>query len=289
MAELTFIKDYRNQSEMRESFIQLAQQVFGIDFTSWHEHGYWTEKYIPYSYSDGEKIIANVSVNLINLVVRGKTKRAIQIGTVMTHPEYRGRGLSRKLMEIVLKDFEGAYDIMYLFANRTVLDFYPKFGFHVVEETQYTTKYASSKPGRTRKLSPEDDLSFIYEFAKNRVPVSMTLGTVNTEELLMFYCLAAFPDDIYYLEDEEAIVIYQTTPENEVHIFEIVSQKKMDLHRILDAICTKQTRDVIFHFTVDQQEGMEKQKFHGSEVMFVRMENEMELPTEFKHPITSQA
>lgn len=289
MSELTFTKCYNNYKEHRESFFQLAQQVFGIDFTSWYEQGYWTDKYIPYSFCDGEKVIANVSVNLINLVVNGETKRAIQIGTVMTHPDYRGQGLSRKLMEIVLKDFEGSYDIMYLFANETVLDFYPRFGFYAVEETQFTMKFASSQPGNVRKLSAVEDLAFIYEFAKKRVPVSKKLGTVNTEELQMFYCLAAFPDDIYYLQDEEAIVIYQTTSENDVHVFDIVSQKDLDLHRTLAAICSEQTRNVFFHFTVDQQEGMEKQKFQGSEVLFVRLEHGAELPREFKHPITSQA
>ena len=47
----------------------------------------------------------------------------------MTRPGHRGRGLARRLMEEVLRDWSGRCDGMFLFANGTVLDFYPRFGF----------------------------------------------------------------------------------------------------------------------------------------------------------------
>lgn len=45
-------------------------------------------------YTD-DQIIANVSVKKMDLEVNGESKRALQIGTVMTHPEHRGKGLSK--------------------------------------------------------------------------------------------------------------------------------------------------------------------------------------------------
>lgn len=40
-------------------------------------------------------------MNKMDLAVNGESKRALQIGTVMTHPEQRGKGLSKQLMEYV--------------------------------------------------------------------------------------------------------------------------------------------------------------------------------------------
>lgn len=49
----------------------------------------------------------------------------------MTHPDYRGQGLAKKLLEHVIAKYEDQYDFLYLFANDTVLDFYPKFDLSV--------------------------------------------------------------------------------------------------------------------------------------------------------------
>ncbi|WP_165778752.1 hypothetical protein [Leptospira perolatii] len=39
------------------------------------------------------------------------------------------------LMKDALSDYEGKVDLFFLFANESVLDFYPKFGFRKIEET----------------------------------------------------------------------------------------------------------------------------------------------------------
>ena len=56
-------------------------------------------------------------------------KNYIQLGTIMTDKNYRNQGLSKYLMNIVLKEFSEKNDEVYLFANDSVLYFYPKFGF----------------------------------------------------------------------------------------------------------------------------------------------------------------
>ncbi|MGD6968452.1 GNAT family N-acetyltransferase [Rossellomorea vietnamensis] len=115
----TFVKGYRDNISLRKSFNSLASQVFGIDFEKWYERGFWTGKYEPYSLVDGDKVIANVSVNKINLIIEGERKGAVQLGTVMTHKDYRGKGLSGVLMRNVLEEFKDV-DLIYLFANSTV-------------------------------------------------------------------------------------------------------------------------------------------------------------------------
>ncbi|MBN6185372.1 GNAT family N-acetyltransferase [Aneurinibacillus sp. BA2021] len=122
------ISDYKENRKYRESFIELARQVFGIDFTRWYEKGCWDGNYVCYSYVDRARVVANVSINKMTVIVEGKEYKAIQIGTVMTHPEYRKQGLSKKLMYHVIDTYEKECDFIYLFANDSALDFYPAFG-----------------------------------------------------------------------------------------------------------------------------------------------------------------
>lgn len=56
----------------------------------------------------------------------------------MTDCEYRNKGISRKLMDKVLQDWKDKCDAIYLYANDSVLDFYPKFGFIKAKEYQYS-------------------------------------------------------------------------------------------------------------------------------------------------------
>ncbi|MFD3450168.1 hypothetical protein ACFDTO_36945 [Microbacteriaceae bacterium 4G12] len=78
MNNLRFMKGYQTNAELRNSFNELARHIFGINFEDWYDKGYWKETYVPYSYVDGDRVIANVSVNILNLVINNEEKRAIQ-------------------------------------------------------------------------------------------------------------------------------------------------------------------------------------------------------------------
>ncbi|MBP0726439.1 GNAT family N-acetyltransferase [Bacillus sp. RG28] len=294
MKDLKFMKDYRDNTLVRNSFNELAGYIFGgINFENWYKAGYWTDKYNPYSLLDGDKIVANVSVNEIDLVIDGQEKRAIQIGTVMTHPDYRNKGLSREIMNRVLSDYENKHDLMYLFANHSVLDFYPKFDFKPVTEYQYSMKFNLSLRNNAsiHKFDSQniDDLHFIYQFVSERLPVSMKFGSKNTRELFMFYCLNVFTNDLYYIKDENVIVIYQIK-EDVLHIFDIVSKEKFDIVNVLQAIANEQTQKIVFHYMPDYKGlNYEIVEFHDDTVFFVRYTSDMTLPTFSKHPVTSQA
>ena len=293
MTELTFCKDYKHNKELRTSFNELASLVFGINFEEWYNKGYWNERYIPFSYMDRGKVVANVSVNLLDLVIDGEIKRAIQIGTVMTHPDYRNQGLSAKLMNIVLKDYENQYDFMYLFANKTVLDFYPKFGFIRASEVQFYSHYTLLHPKTSglRKLdgSNVDDLNFINKIATDRIPVSKRFGTQNTEGLLMFYCIYVFKEHLYYDEEQEAIVIY-TREGEQVDLFDIVSRKEVNIEQILSKITVKDTRKIVYHYTADYPDINIKSEISNDEnVLFILTNEDCQFPLQIKHPITSIA
>jgi GNAT superfamily N-acetyltransferase len=289
---IQFAKNYQENERLRSSFNKLAQSTFGINFELWFEKGYWTDRYQPYSFIDRENVIANVSVNNIDLILNGETRRAIQIGTVMTHPDYRGKGLSKRLMNKVLRDYEDIVDVIYLFANSSVLDYYPKFGFKAVDEHLSSMEFNEPKETDTAVVkldgSNSNDLAFIYNFAKERLPVSQQVSTVNTAELVMFYSLYVFPQNMVYLEDDKVIVIYQQKGEN-LHLYDVVSSTNINLNSIIKKIASEKTTKVIFHFTPNLSADVDSEPYKGGEVLFVKSKVGDEFPEQFKYPTTSQA
>ncbi|MCR2822840.1 GNAT family N-acetyltransferase [Lederbergia panacisoli] len=292
MEQLQFITDYQKNDVLRKSFNELANHIFGIDFEEWYQKGYWDGHYIPFSYVDGNHVIANVSVNLLNLLIDGERKIAVQIGTVMTHSDYRNKGLSGALMRKVMAEYEGKCDFIYLFANQSVLDFYPKFGFKAVEEDEFSIDFKAEEasPANIRKLDIKNpkDLNFIHQFVSERAPLSQKFCTENAIGVLMFYCLSVFPNDIYFIEKENVIVLFKKEHDH-IHIFDIVSKNEIDIQQILCEISDDATRKIIFHYTPDYPNiQIGRKKYSGSEVLFVKSNNDS-FPRHIKHPITSQA
>ena len=133
----TLKKQIKEDEKLRKSFNELALNTFDISFEAWYQNGFWTDRYIPYVLIEGDSVIANVSVNLIDIIDQGLNKRYVQLGTVMTKKEYHHQGLAKQLMNEVLKDWQDQCDGIYLFANENALKFYPKFSFIKAREYQY--------------------------------------------------------------------------------------------------------------------------------------------------------
>lgn len=252
MNELKLISNYKHNKEYRLSFNELAQEVFGINFEPWYQQGGWSDNYICYSYVDGDRVVANASINKMDLIWEGQAKKALQIGTVMTHPDYRGRGLGASLMKTILAEHEGVYDFVYLFGDASALSFYPKFGFTKLEESQFSLVVnpgvANVRNLRKLDLNNTTDRDLFSRLAATRVPISKTLGAVNDQHLLLFYGLLAFPNNLYYLEEQDALVIYRIK-EGALHLFDIVSPQVVPLEVVLESILTPEVTLVRFRFT----------------------------------------
>ncbi len=119
------VKQVRENSPLRKSFIDLAVKTFDLSFEEWYQQGYWTDAYIPYAFVERNKVIANASANIIDLRWQGEPRRYIQIGTVMTEPDHRNKGLAGQLIHHILQDWQQEADAFFLFANPTTVDFTP--------------------------------------------------------------------------------------------------------------------------------------------------------------------
>lgn len=255
MEKFELVSDYRNNESLKESFNALAIRTFELDFRGWYNKNYWNDKYIPYSFLDEDKIIANASVNKMSIIINGKTYRAIQIGTVMTDENYRNQGLAKQLMQHIMKQHENTCDFIYLFANDTVLDFYPKFDFTRLNESEFSLNLSKSpiqmnKNSNVKPLTIENDITLCEKFAKNRYVNSTVLDVKQNESLLMFYFTLVFHEAIFYLEDLETIVLMEEEEET-LHIFDIISLEAPNIEAVLASIVKETTKKVVFYFTPD--------------------------------------
>lgn len=238
----------RENEEVRRSFDKLAQKTFDLSFEDWYQNGYWSEKYIPYALLDGERVVANVSVNIIDTVWQNEKKRYVQLGTIMTDSEYRGQGLSRLLMEQVLAEWKDKCDAIYLFANDTVLDFYPKFGFVKADEYQCKLSITSqNKAVRKLDMSNAADRELLLEKYKKSNPFS-ALPMVDNVGLLMFYCTQFMKDDIYYVEDYDAVVIVMQEDGNLI-CFDIFCDGNHEMDDVLAVVASDDTTNVVLGFS----------------------------------------
>lgn len=127
---MRLIRDYMQDAAARAALGALTQAAFGFDFEAWAARGFCARgAYVPYSFEEDGRILSNVSVNRMEFCLNGEKRRWLQLGTVATREDMRGRGLARRLVEIALADSMDGCDGVYLFANPEAAGFYEKCGF----------------------------------------------------------------------------------------------------------------------------------------------------------------
>ncbi len=238
----------RDCPPIRESFFELANRVFGLSFRDWYEQGFWSENYLPHTLTDGGRAVANLSVNRMQFLWQGCPRQYIQLGTVMTDPEYRGQGLARRLMETVLREWESRCDALYLFANDSVLNFYPKFGFIPVKEAFCSLPLSPQPCGRRRlDMKKETDRALLRACYRQGNPHSAFPFTDNFE-LLMFYCAFDLRENVFFLPQQNAAVILEQEGET-LHCLDIYGGSGFRLQEILNAAAGPSARLAHLGFT----------------------------------------
>ena len=253
MKEYTIMKAYRNDDALRESFNELAKSTFGLDFEDWYQNGYWQDFYIPYSVIENGKVIANISVNIMEFELEGEKKKLIQLGTVMTEESHRNKGLIGKLMSEVMKDYDGVADGFFLFANDNVLEFYPKFGFKKAMEYQFSREVDCKDESCAVQIPMKNKSD--WSILEQAIEESVSNGSFEQNEnvsLTMFYISKFMQGNVYFVENQKAYVIAEVE-ENDLFIHTIFSKERVDLNRIIAAF--GDISHVTLGFTPTQKEG----------------------------------
>lgn len=244
-------RNVRTDALVRDSFNALAQRVFGLDFGGWYAAGGWGPLYIPYALLDGDRVVSNVSVNVMRFELADGQKTYLQLGTVMTDPGYRGRGLNRRLMETVLADWRAKVDGIYLFANDQVCGYYPRFGFSAAVQTEYYLPASRRQPASPYRLErvdlamPEWETGF-YAALRQPNPNDGFFMSENAG-LYRFWLGAEYGACVYYLPELGAYAIAtQNGPTLQLH--QMVGGERADPGRLACSFGV-QAEELVFGYT----------------------------------------
>ncbi|MFY0605234.1 MAG: GNAT family N-acetyltransferase [Cyclobacteriaceae bacterium] len=283
--------DYQNHYELRQSFNRLTDSSFGFNLEDWYQRGFWKENYIPYSLLHQDRVVSNISVNIIAFQIDNKEKLGIQLGTVMTDDNYRNRGLNRFIMELVLTEWKDHCDFIFLFANDQVLNFYPKFNFEKVEEHQYSRKVdpvPAKKAWKKMNMDDQSDIAFVVDMIKNSVPISRISMRDNTS-LIMFYFLSFKKNNFYYVEQCNAIVVAEFAGDT-LCLDDVFSPDLLDINEVTKTISDAKIIRVVLGFTPLDTSGWDSHIVDGADTLFM-LKDQKALPEDQKwmFPVLSHA
>lgn len=229
---MEFICDYMRDDKKRAMLNDLTRKTFWFDFENWVKGGYYTGEYIPYSLAEGDRLISNISANIMTFSQNGARRNYIQLGTVMTDEAYRNKGLARSLMERVLSRYESECDGIYLFGNLDALDFYRKMGFSEMCEYRYTLKEDIERCGTPFKQISQSARGQ-YESAVRNSAVNSAFEQINKFGLQMFY--TAGLDNVYYAQYIDCYAVIEREC-NALTISSIISTKRVRLNEVIARI-----------------------------------------------------
>lgn len=268
--EYGYVVNYRNEEKMRDSFNKLTRKVYGFDFEEWYCNGYWGENYIPYSLLEGDTIVSNVSVSVIKFLLNGNEKTFIQIGTVMTEPSKRNQGLNAALLVKVLQEWRGNCDLIYLFANDSVLDFYPKYGFQRVEQYQCSKKleFVNTQSDLVKlDMSVKENKEFLLDKVNRSCPFSQ-LSMMDNASLVLFYCTSFLTENVFYIKELDAIAIADLD-EHTLFLKDVFCEKKVELSDVISALSNRNTFKVVLEFTPQCKNSFDENILIPDDVLFV--------------------
>lgn len=276
--------------ELHDAFMRFVPRIFPhLCFRRWYEFGGWAPSYRAFAIFDGEDIVANLSVQRMSMVVNGVWCTGLQLGAVGVLPEQRGRGLQRELMECVLQQ-AAPNDLVFLFGNEEVVDFYPRFGFRREQEWIFSAAVTiEPRPGGLRRLSVDcaTDRALLAAVAARARPATERFGAARYESVLLWHWSNAFGYEAYYHERDAAIVFVEQDA-NVLRVCDVLADGPIELESYFPHLITEPADHVEFGFTPERYWPTACAEFEYLESpLFVY--GKRPLPSEpFKFPVLAQ-
>ena len=122
-----------------DRFFNFVASIFegGRTFSTWSARGGWVDGYDVFAAVVDDQVVSTIGRQSMRYVINGKECNGYQIGAVATHADHRNRGLARLLMNKVLSELDAPDQPVILFANSSVLEFYPRFGFRRLAQSGF--------------------------------------------------------------------------------------------------------------------------------------------------------
>lgn len=281
---MQIVSDYLDNEPLRKSFCRLAMETFGLDFEPWYRRGAFHGMYHPFSIEENGEILSNVSANEFYFCIEGTIKKAVQLGTVMTCREHRGRGLARRLMEYILPLLSRQAEFIFLFANDTVLEFYPKFGFRRIPEVRYISPVPTTGAQRAGAVTAiwEQEKPEILSAVEHRVPASRVFSPVKD----LWPMDASLPGSNILRLPDKSFVLWEKKAQTFM-IQDIISARPFSVSDVLPYLDFTGCNAIQFHFFPEGISCQRQEIWDDDDALFV-LGPDSALPKNFSLPPTSQ-
>ncbi|HMM19718.1 MAG TPA: GNAT family N-acetyltransferase [Selenomonadales bacterium] len=280
-----YIKGYQANGSLLKSYFDFTRSVFRFDLSAWKNAGHWTDQYIPHSLAERGRIIANASASLMQLQIMGRAVPAVQLGSVGVLPEYRGKGLSRIILAKVLEEYRHL-PLMFLFANPSVLDFYPKFGFRRAKESAFRIDASGCCAPRRKAARINAGSEELRRLLRAKLQHSSIIDARGNLPIYWYHLMYNYSENLYYIEEKDVVFIAEYQGDRAV-IADVLAACPVNLAEIIGYLADQDTRTIDFKFTPDWLGEKYEALPHEGESLFVRGEFLPEDGPDFQFPVTA--
>ncbi|MCP3136310.1 GNAT family N-acetyltransferase [Pyxidicoccus xibeiensis] len=237
---------------LKTAFCDYVPQVFRkADFRRWTDWGEWNDDYRAFSILEDGRAVANASLMRMRLLVEGREVTAFQFGAVGCVPSHRGRGLARAAMEAALESCGDAPVI--LFANKTVLDFYPRFGFVPERETLFAARHEAmpgGPPAPSLDLAEPAVRAGLAALSSEGLPVTERFGARAYSTIASWYEANKFARPLRRLGDDAWV--FASVEGDTLYIDDVFARRPFDLRAEIPRLIDRPITSIQFGFTPER-------------------------------------
>lgn len=253
--DLCLRTEYWGDPPAKSAFLDLVGAVFGLELGPWDAAGFWDDAYQPFTYFDpAGRAVSSVCLYAVVLCVDGRRCTVGQLSAVATRPEWRRRGLARRLAgEALQVSSASGHPFCYLFADDDALPLYRSLGFDPMPEavTVIDGVTAVRREGaHLLDMARADDLAHVHGWAVARAPASLRLGAWHTK-LLMFHVLGGLRRDVWWIEPLQVVVLARRRG-HELTLFDVVGKAIPTLDAIIPFLAQPGDERIVVRFEADQ-------------------------------------
>ena len=235
------------------AFFQFVDRVFRgartEPWTAWRDRGGWTDGYEVFAIVDDGRIVSTIGRSRMHMVIEGQGRAGYQLGAVATLPPYRRQGLARQLMNWVIGELTEPDQPIILFANASVLDFYPRFGFKRIPQRRSFTRAALQPSGAQAPRCDLSDASDRSRLATLCAATPPTRGHLTARDYywLALWNLSCGSAAVSWIPEFKAAIA--TTVEDErLVVHDVFAAQPFDLRLVVPTLITQPIAELEFLF-----------------------------------------
>ena len=239
-----------SDSVWHDRFFGFIESVFGgRTFFVWGARGGWADGYEVFAMVVDDQIVSTVGCMSMRYVINSEARNGFQLGAVATRPDHRNRGLARLLIKKVLSELDAPDQPVILFANSSVLDFYPRFGFRRLAQTRFVG-HIHLRPAGTfapsLDLASPIDRAWLADHCARANAIGQGFAARDYYPALLFH-LTRRPRLVFRLDSFGAVVIVRQEGER-LLIEDLLATRPLRLSDALPHVCAQPVRTIEFGF-----------------------------------------